>query len=78
MPVGALSSAPILEEYEGAPAVVIELPGMPKNALQITLSGDELIVRVGPYRRHILLPEGLRGASIKATREGDRVVVRRR
>ncbi|HEY3229062.1 MAG TPA: ArsA-related P-loop ATPase, partial [Roseiflexaceae bacterium] len=45
--VGALASAPILEEYEGAPAVVIELPGMPKNALQITLSGDELIVRVG-------------------------------
>jgi len=76
--VGAFSNAPILEEYEGAPAVVIELPGMPKNALQITLSGDELIVRVGPYRRHILLPEALRGASIKATREGDRVVVRRR
>jgi anion-transporting ArsA/GET3 family ATPase len=74
----APASAPIAEELAGAPAIAIELPGMPKNALQITLSGDELIVRVGPYRRHILLPEGLRGASIRATREGDRLIVRRR
>jgi anion-transporting ArsA/GET3 family ATPase len=76
--ITAPASAPVAEELEGAPAIAIELPAMPKNALQITLSGDELIVRVGPYRRHILLPEGLRGASIRATREGDRLIVRRR
>jgi arsenite/tail-anchored protein-transporting ATPase len=76
--ITAPASAPIVEELEGAPALAIELPGMPKNALQITLSGDELIVRIGPYRRHILLPEGLRGASIRATREDDRLIVRRR
>jgi len=70
---------PIATEWAGAPAVTIELPGLPKHALQLTLSGDELIVRVGGYRRHILLPEALRGISnIKATREGERLIVRRR
>jgi arsenite-transporting ATPase len=72
------ASAPIREEWDGAPAVAIDLPALPKSALQLTLSGDELIMRVGPYRRHILLPERLRGAGIKATREGDWVIVRRR
>jgi anion-transporting ArsA/GET3 family ATPase len=70
---------PITRAWEGAPAVAIELPGLPKGGLQLTLSGDELIVRVGEYRRHILLPEGLRGTnSIRATREGEHLIVRRR
>jgi arsenite/tail-anchored protein-transporting ATPase len=69
---------PIAETWQGAPAVAIELPGMPKNALQLTLSGDELIIRIGAYRRHILLPEGLRGSAIKATREGEHLIVRKR
>jgi len=69
---------PIAEMWQGVPAVVIELPGLPKNALQLTLSGDELIIRIGSYRRHILLPEGLRGGAIKATREGEFLIVRRR
>ena len=43
-----------------------------------TLSGDELIIRIGAYRRHILLPEALRGGAIKATREGEYLIVRRR
>jgi arsenite/tail-anchored protein-transporting ATPase len=69
---------PITETWQGAPAVAIELPGLPKNALQLTLSGDELIIRIGSYRRHILLPEALRGGAIKATREGEYLIVRRR
>jgi anion-transporting ArsA/GET3 family ATPase len=69
---------PIGETWQGAPAVAIELPGLPTNALQLTLSGDELIIRIGSYRRHILLPEGLRGGAIKATREGEYLIVRRR
>ncbi|HEU4324404.1 MAG TPA: ArsA-related P-loop ATPase [Roseiflexaceae bacterium] len=76
-PVAA--APPILYQYEGAPAVAIRMPGLPRGALQLTLSGDELIIRVGPYRRHILLPEGLRGHNdIRATREGEQLVVRRR
>jgi anion-transporting ArsA/GET3 family ATPase len=70
--------APIAEQHEGEPAIAVELPGMPKGALRIMLSGDELILQVGPYRRHLLLPEALRGSSIKATREGEWVIVRRR
>jgi arsenite-transporting ATPase len=69
---------PIADTWQGAPAVAIELPGLPKNALQLTLSGDELIIRIGAYRRHILLPEGLRGSAIKATREGEHLIVRKR
>jgi arsenite-transporting ATPase len=73
------ADAPIAEAWGGTPALAIELPGLPQGALGLTLSGDELIVRVGPYRRHILLPEGLRGTTaIRATREGERLIVRRR
>jgi arsenite-transporting ATPase len=69
---------PITETWQGTAAVAIDLPGLPKNALQLTLSGDELIIRIGSYRRHILLPEALRGGPIKATREGEYLIVRRR
>jgi anion-transporting ArsA/GET3 family ATPase len=74
----AAEGRPIAETWQGQPAVAIELPGLPKNALQLTLSGDELIVRIGAYRRHMLLPERLRGGAIKATREGEYLIVRRR
>jgi anion-transporting ArsA/GET3 family ATPase len=70
---------PIREQHRGTPALAIELPGLPKGALGLTLAHDELIVRVGPYRRHVLLPDSLRAASaIRATREGDLLVIRRR
>jgi len=61
------------------PHVAIDLPGLRRDALGLTLSGDELIVRAGPYRRHILLPEGLRGGTaIRAARQGDTLIVRPR
>lgn len=61
------------------PMVAIDLPGLPREALGLTMSGDELIVRAGPFRRHLLLPEGLRGVSaIKAGRQGDTLTVRPR
>ncbi len=70
---------PISYARNGEPAVAIELPGLQRDSLSLTLSGDELIVRVGPYRRHLLLPDGLRGVSgIRASREGSTLVVRRR
>ncbi|GAB4120869.1 MAG: ArsA-related P-loop ATPase [Roseiflexaceae bacterium] len=71
--------APIRDQHNGAPALVVDLPGLPKGALGLTLSSDELIIRLGPYRRHILLPPALRGSSgIRATREGDLLIIRRR
>ncbi len=73
-------TVPAIEQCNNdAPFIAIDLPGLRREALRLTLSGDELIVSVGPYRRHILLPVALRGSSnIKASREGDRVLVRRR
>jgi arsenite-transporting ATPase len=61
------------------PAVALNLPGLPRDLLGLTLSGDELIVKVGPYRRHLLLPEGLRGSTaIKASRQGETLIIRPR
>jgi anion-transporting ArsA/GET3 family ATPase len=79
LPEPAAHAPPITERHEGEPALVIDLPGLAKGALHLTLSGDELIVRVGRYRRHVLLPVEMRGiANIRATRAGDLLVVRRR
>ncbi|RRR69982.1 MAG: chromosome partitioning protein [Candidatus Viridilinea halotolerans] len=60
-------------------AIMLDLPGVPREALGLTLSGDELIVRIGPYRRHLLLPEGLRGmTAIRAARQGEQLVISQR
>jgi len=61
------------------PMVTMDVPGLPRETLGLTLSGDELIVRAGIYRRHILLPDGLRGTTaIKAARQGETLIVRPR
>jgi anion-transporting ArsA/GET3 family ATPase len=71
--------SPIGNDYRGEPALTFELPGLPQGAIGLTLSGDDLIVRVGSYRRHVPLPSRLRGVrAVRATREGDLLVVRRR
>jgi arsenite-transporting ATPase len=70
---------PIRFTNDPEPTVAIDVPGLRREDLGLTLSGDELIVRAGPYRRHILLPEGLSGASgIRAARQGDTLTVRQR
>lgn len=70
---------PIEHGTDPAPYIAITLPGVRREMLGLTLSGDELIVRVGTYRRHILMPQTLRGiTNIRASREGERLIVRRR
>lgn len=70
---------PIEMGDDGGPFLAINLAGAPRETLGLTLSGEELIVRVGPYRRHVPLPAALRGSPhIKASREGERLVVRLR
>lgn len=78
-----LSDLPVAHPVQIAgppdPNVALNLPGLPREALGLTLSGDELIVRAGSYRRHILLPEGLRGTTnIRASRQGDTLIIRPR
>ncbi len=73
------NGAPIVADPDGQPGIAIDLPGIAASALKLTISGDELIVMIGPYRRHLLLPASMRGVrGIRATRAGDRLVVRPR
>jgi anion-transporting ArsA/GET3 family ATPase len=69
---------PPVERRESPDAMLaISLPGAPREALGLTISGDELIVRVGPYRRHLLLPASMRGqGNVRAAREGEKLIVR--
>jgi anion-transporting ArsA/GET3 family ATPase len=70
---------PVRFQHNGLPAVVADLPGLDRAQLKLTLSGDELVIETGPYRHHLLLPEALRGVTnIRATREGDTLIVQRR
>jgi len=79
LPLGSTGESPLRFQYGGVPAIVFDLPGLPRGALQISVSGDELIIRLGPYRRHLLLPAELRQiGSIKATRDGDLLIVQQR
>lgn len=71
---------PIVYGAPDSPSVAIRLPGVQRADLNLTVSGDELIVRVGPYRRHVLLPDSIRAAqgNVKASREQEWLVVRPR
>lgn len=72
-------AAPVERRESPDAQVSISLPGAPREALGLTISGDELIVRVGPYRRHLLLPASMRGqGSVRASRDGDRLIIRMR
>jgi len=69
---------PITVNSANAPYLSLFLPGVNRDDLSISVSGDELIVSLGPYRRHLLLPPALRGVPIRAIREGDRLTIQRR
>ena len=52
---------PMTVERRGAAMVLrLALPGADKRDLDLAQHDDELLVRVGPYRRAIVLPESLR------------------
>lgn len=53
------------------------LPGIPKEQIQLSKSGDELNIRIGNHRRNMVLPQSL--ATLKtdgAEMEGERLVIR--
>jgi arsenite-transporting ATPase len=57
------------EDVDGV-SLVLELAQADRDDLEVGRSGDELLVRVGPYRRAIVLPDSLRrrevtGASLR-------------
>lgn len=69
---GDLDAAAIL--YEGQPlritrrngrtTLVLELPFADKGDLELGRRGDELLVKVGPYRRAVTLPDSLRSRAV--------------
>ena len=52
----------------GAYVLKLELPFADRDELEVGRHGDELLVRVGPYRRSILLPDSLRRREVTAAR----------
>jgi len=49
-------------------ALEIDLPFSDRDELELGRAGDELLVRVGPYRRAVVLPDTLRRRSVTAAR----------
>lgn len=62
----------LLERTDGGDVLSVELPFADKDELSLGRRDDELLVRVGPYRRSILLPDSLRRRKVvdAALRDG--------
>jgi arsenite/tail-anchored protein-transporting ATPase len=60
---------PMRVRRDGACMVLeIDLPFSDRDELELGRAGDELLVRVGPYRRAVLLPDTLRRRSVTSAR----------
>ena len=61
-----------LERTEGGDVLSVDLPFTDRDELSLGRREDELLVRVGPYRRSILLPDSLRRRKVvdAALRDG--------
>ncbi|MDP9440874.1 MAG: ArsA family ATPase [Actinomycetota bacterium] len=68
---------PLRVEARGGGAVLsLALPFVEGDDLEIGHKGDELLVRVGPHRRAVVLPDSLRRRAVRgATMVGDRLEV---
>ena len=78
-PSGLLhESEPLRVVRRGAAMVLrLPLPGADRDELELGQHGDELLVRVGPYRRAIVLPESLRRRPVHSAKlEGGVLEVR--
>ena len=53
-----------LERTEAGDVLSVDLPFTDKEELTLGRRGDELLVRVGPYRRSILLPDSLKRRAV--------------
>jgi arsenite-transporting ATPase len=62
---------------EGRSTLTLELPFTDRDDLELGRRGDELLVKVGPYRRAITLPDSLRSRGIAdaSLKQGRLVVI---
>jgi arsenite-transporting ATPase len=66
------SGDPLRVRRRGAATVLeIDLPFTERDELELGRRGDELLVRVGPYRRALVLPDSLRRRSVSGARLHD-------
>jgi arsenite-transporting ATPase len=62
---------------DGGYEVVLNLPLAEKNSVDLSKKGAELLVRVGGYRRNVLLPDSMTRLKATGARiEGDKLKVR--
>ena len=65
-------SDPLRVSQRGGGAVLeIDLPFTDREEIELGRRGDELLVRVGPYRRAMILPDSLRRRSVAGARLHD-------
>jgi arsenite-transporting ATPase len=63
---------PLRAERRGAKyALTLQLPFVDHDDVDLGRHGDELLVRVGPYRRSILLPDSLRRRKVAGAKLAD-------
>jgi arsenite-transporting ATPase len=66
------SSDPMRVRRNGtAPVLEVDLPFTDRDELDLGRRGPELLVRVGPYRRALLLPDSLRHRAVDGARLSD-------
>jgi arsenite/tail-anchored protein-transporting ATPase len=56
------------EERDGALVVALRVPGVDGSEVDLGVVGDELLVAVGPHRRAVALPAGLRRRTLGSAR----------
>jgi arsenite-transporting ATPase len=53
-----------VQRRNGRTTLALDLPFAAKDELELGRRGDELLVRVGPYRRAVTLPDSLRSRAV--------------
>ncbi|MCX7840067.1 MAG: TRC40/GET3/ArsA family transport-energizing ATPase [Anaerolineae bacterium] len=66
----------VIEKTDDAYLLKLRLPFITKDAVNLTRSGDELVISIGNFRRNLILPRVLAAREIqKAKFENDRLVL---
>jgi arsenite/tail-anchored protein-transporting ATPase len=60
-----------VRQWGGGTVLEIDLPFTDREEIELGRRGDELLVRVGPYRRAMMLPDSLRRRSVAGARLHD-------
>ena len=66
----------VMVKEDGEYRLMMKLPFLTKEDVELTKLSDELIIRVGSYKRHFLLPRQVAASkSVKARLEGQRLCI---